>query len=161
MGDVLVWFSKCSLQYEFPFSCLTKSDEIMTVKDLDGALWVFASWRSSLGRHYEIVVSHLFHICLEGLGRCGLADIGGGVSSVENDIQLGNVVVSKPTGSSRGVVMFDYGKTVANGRWSSAEEGCEDLDFQHSSAYRLPIMEVLFSLPVSGMVARFLGYHEL
>jgi len=48
--------------------------------------------------------------------RFGLmVGIGGGVPSTKNDIRLGDVVVSKPTGAFGGVVQYDYGKTVANG----------------------------------------------
>jgi nucleoside phosphorylase len=44
--------------------------------------------------------------------RFGLmVGIGGGVPSANDDIRLGDVVVSKPTG----VVQYDYGKTVASG----------------------------------------------
>ncbi|KAN0066833.1 hypothetical protein V8E54_015005 [Elaphomyces granulatus] len=47
--------------------------------------------------------------------RFGLmVGIGGGVPS-KNDIRLGDVVVSKPTGAFGGVVQYDYGKTVASG----------------------------------------------
>ncbi|KAN0070731.1 hypothetical protein V8E54_010896 [Elaphomyces granulatus] len=48
--------------------------------------------------------------------RFGLmVGIGGGVPSANNDIRLGDVVVSKPTGAFGGVVQYDYGKTVASG----------------------------------------------
>ncbi|KAN0087168.1 hypothetical protein V8E54_000856 [Elaphomyces granulatus] len=48
--------------------------------------------------------------------RFGLmVGIGGGVPSTNNDIRLGDVVVSKPTGILGGVVQYDYGKTVASG----------------------------------------------
>ena len=49
--------------------------------------------------------------------RFGLmVGIGGGVPSTKNDIRLGDVVVSKPTGDlGTGVVHYDYGKTVASG----------------------------------------------
>ncbi|KAN0087051.1 hypothetical protein V8E54_000739 [Elaphomyces granulatus] len=48
--------------------------------------------------------------------RFGLmVGIGGGVPSTNNDIRLGDVVVSKPTGVLGGVVQYDYGKTVASG----------------------------------------------
>ena len=40
---------------------------------------------------------------------------GGGIPSTKNDIRLGDVVVSKPTGVLGGVVHYDYGKTVASG----------------------------------------------
>ncbi|KAN0066846.1 hypothetical protein V8E54_015018 [Elaphomyces granulatus] len=50
--------------------------------------------------------------------RFGLmVGIGGGVPSTKNDIRLGDVVVSKPTGGFGGVVQYDYGKTDANGEF--------------------------------------------
>src|ERR1700722_13567127 len=48
--------------------------------------------------------------------RFGLmVGIGGGVPSMNNDIRLGDVVVSKPSGVLGGVVQYDHGKTVASG----------------------------------------------
>jgi hypothetical protein len=48
--------------------------------------------------------------------RFGLmVGIGGGVPSTNNDIRLGDVVVSKPTSGFGGVVQYDYGKTVTSG----------------------------------------------
>jgi nucleoside phosphorylase len=48
--------------------------------------------------------------------RFGLmVGIGGGVPSTKNDIRLGDIVVSKPTGTLGGVVQYDYGKAVASG----------------------------------------------
>jgi nucleoside phosphorylase len=48
--------------------------------------------------------------------RFGLmVGIGGGVPSTNDDIRMGDVVVSKPTGASGGVVQYDYGKTIASG----------------------------------------------
>ena len=41
-----------------------------------------------------------------------MVGIGG---KVQNDIRVGDVVVSKPTGALGGVVHYDYGKTVAGG----------------------------------------------
>lgn len=38
--------------------------------------------------------------------------IGGGAPSRSNDIRLGDVVVSKPSGKYSGVFQYDYGKTV-------------------------------------------------
>jgi nucleoside phosphorylase len=50
--------------------------------------------------------------------RFGLmVGIGGGVPSRENDIRLGDVVVSKPTEQSGGVIQYDFGKTVQEGRF--------------------------------------------
>jgi nucleoside phosphorylase len=42
--------------------------------------------------------------------------IGGGVPSKGADIRLGDVVVSKPTGTYSGVIHYDFGKTVEDGR---------------------------------------------
>jgi nucleoside phosphorylase len=49
-----------------------------------------------------------FHSIQFGL----MVGIGGGVPSTKDDIRLGDVVVSKPTGI---LVHYDYGKTVAGG----------------------------------------------
>jgi nucleoside phosphorylase len=50
--------------------------------------------------------------------RFGLmVGIGGGVPSKEADIRLGDIVVSKPTGSFGGVVQYDYGKTIMENRF--------------------------------------------
>lgn len=46
---------------------------------------------------------------------CLLVGIGGGVPSSRNDIRLGNVVVSKPIGTSPGVIQYDMGKDLKNG----------------------------------------------
>lgn len=51
--------------------------------------------------------------------RCGLmVGIGGGVPSETADIRLGDLVVSKPTGTYGGVVQYDMRKTTSGG-------GCE------------------------------------
>ncbi|KEQ62470.1 ankyrin repeat protein [Aureobasidium melanogenum CBS 110374] len=44
-----------------------------------------------------------------------LVGIGGGIPSEENDIRLGDVVVSKPQGTIGGVVQFDLGKETNEG----------------------------------------------
>ncbi|KAF3921224.1 hypothetical protein ABW21_db0204728 [Orbilia brochopaga] len=50
--------------------------------------------------------------------RFGLmVGIGGGAPTETADIRLGDVVVSKPTGTLGGVVQFDIGKTLSNGRF--------------------------------------------
>jgi nucleoside phosphorylase len=51
--------------------------------------------------------------------RFGLmVGIGGGVPSEEHDIRLGDVVVSKPTGTYGGVIQYDFGKTVQDGKFT-------------------------------------------
>ncbi|GES60394.1 WD-repeat protein [Aspergillus terreus] len=46
-----------------------------------------------------------------------LVGVAGGVPSATNDIRLGDVVVSKPTGSSGGVIQYDLGKALVGGRF--------------------------------------------
>lgn len=51
--------------------------------------------------------------------RIGLmVGIGGGVPSHDHDIRLGDIVVSKPSGTSGGVIQYDFGKTVQDGRFT-------------------------------------------
>jgi nucleoside phosphorylase len=47
-----------------------------------------------------------------------LVGVGGGVPGEGTDIRLGDVVVSKPGDTSGGVRQYDYGKTVAEGRFT-------------------------------------------
>lgn len=46
-----------------------------------------------------------------------LVGIGGGVPSKENDIRLGDVVVSTPTATYPGVIQYDFGKAVGDGQF--------------------------------------------
>ena len=46
-----------------------------------------------------------------------LVGIGGGISGKRMDIRLGDVVVSKPTGSSAGVKQYDFGKAIKGGHF--------------------------------------------
>jgi hypothetical protein len=58
----------------------------------------------------------------DALDLCGapiriVVGIGGGVPSEEHNIRLDDLVVSKPGGKSGGVVQYDFGKTVQEGRF--------------------------------------------
>lgn len=46
-----------------------------------------------------------------------MVGIGGGVPGKNNDIRLGDVVVSKPVGQYSGVIQYDYGKAVQGGKF--------------------------------------------
>jgi nucleoside phosphorylase len=48
-----------------------------------------------------------------------LVGIGGGVPSKTADIRLGDVVVSKPTGTYGGVIQYDYGKAYREARFEN------------------------------------------
>ncbi|PYH88663.1 hypothetical protein BO71DRAFT_128987 [Aspergillus ellipticus CBS 707.79] len=62
------------------------------------------------------VVSHL-QSAFPNLRYGIMVGIGGGVPSEAADIRLGDVVVSKPTGTSGGVIQYDLGKTIKGGRF--------------------------------------------
>lgn len=71
------------------------------------------------------VVSQMFSTFPEI--RFGLmVGIGGGVPSAGIDIRLGDIVISKPTSHSGGVVQYDYGKTPGDG------------NFQHNGSLNKP-----------------------
>lgn len=46
-----------------------------------------------------------------------MVGIAGGIPSDKHDIRLGDVVVSEPSGRFGGVVEYDFGKTVSNGKF--------------------------------------------
>ncbi|GAB1211740.1 hypothetical protein ATERTT37_000864 [Aspergillus terreus] len=54
-----------------------------------------------------------------------LVGIGGGVPSTQNDIRLGDVVVSKPVGKNSGVIQYDYGMTVQGGKFEQTGIDCD------------------------------------
>ncbi len=47
-----------------------------------------------------------------------MVGIGSGALSEEHDIRLGDVVVSKPIGTFGGVIQYDFGKTVQEGKFT-------------------------------------------
>ncbi|RHZ70165.1 hypothetical protein CDV55_103264 [Aspergillus turcosus] len=57
-----------------------------------------------------------------GVKFCLLVGIGGGVPSSENDIRLGDVVVSRPTGTLGGVLNYELGKALGKGEFQP--HGC-------------------------------------
>jgi nucleoside phosphorylase len=63
-----------------------------------------------------------------------LVGIGGGVPTTKNDMRLGDVVVSRPDGKYGGVVQYDFGKSLSEGR------------FEHSRALNSPPQELLSTL---------------
>jgi nucleoside phosphorylase len=63
-----------------------------------------------------------------------LVGIGGGVPTVKNNMRLGDVVVSRPDGKYGGVVQYDFGKCLSEGR------------FEHTGALNSPPRELLATL---------------
>ncbi|GCB21873.1 ankyrin repeat domain-containing protein 50 [Aspergillus awamori] len=62
------------------------------------------------------VASNMF-ISFGSIRHLLMVGIGGGVPSASADIRLGDVVVSIPTPRFEGVVQYDYGKTIGQGRF--------------------------------------------
>lgn len=63
-----------------------------------------------------IVASHIrytFPSIIFGM----MVGVGGGAPSLENDIRLGDVVISKPAETSGGVIQYDFGKTIHEGQF--------------------------------------------
>ena len=46
-----------------------------------------------------------------------MVGIGGGVPTSNQDIRLGDIVVSQPTDTNGGVIQYDYGKTLSGDRF--------------------------------------------
>ncbi|KAJ6161376.1 hypothetical protein N7470_004772 [Penicillium chermesinum] len=88
--------------------------------ELNGRLIVIAclpGWRVWNSLCCSCCISHALNlssasICADGGNR-------GGVPSKANDIRLGDVVVSKPSGTYSGVVQYDYGKAIQGGIFES------------------------------------------
>ncbi|KAK6512577.1 hypothetical protein TWF481_001461 [Arthrobotrys musiformis] len=51
-----------------------------------------------------------------------MVGIGGGVPGGKSDVRLGDVVVSKPSGTNGGVIQYDFGKTMTAGQFQRV--GC-------------------------------------
>lgn len=60
-----------------------------------------------------------------------MVGIGGGVPSKTNDIRLGDVVISMPTTKCGGVIQYDFGKALSDGK------------FQHISSFNKPSQALL------------------
>ena len=69
------------------------------------------------GTSSAAIVAHQMLWTFKGIVFGLMVGVGGGVPSKENDIRLGDIVVSKPTGQYRGVIQYDFGKTVQEGRF--------------------------------------------
>ena len=69
------------------------------------------------GKSSATSVADKMLLTFEGIRFGLMVGVGGGVPSKENDIRLGDIVVSKPTGKYGGVIQYDFGKTMQEGRF--------------------------------------------
>ncbi|EHK16148.1 uncharacterized protein TRIVIDRAFT_132203, partial [Trichoderma virens Gv29-8] len=74
--------------------------------------WVVAAClpNGEYGTNSAAVVAANMRRSFESIRFCLLVGIAGGVPSEDNDIRLGDVVVSKSTGNCSGVIQYDLGK---------------------------------------------------
>jgi nucleoside phosphorylase len=69
------------------------------------------------GTHSAATVATRMMCSFRGIKFGLMVGIGGGVPSAEHDIRLGDVVVSRPGTQNGGIVQYDFGKTMAEGRF--------------------------------------------
>ncbi|KAI1051271.1 hypothetical protein LB505_013829 [Fusarium chuoi] len=125
----------CALQDEFEAACRMLDEEFEgpeTSHINDKNTYVFGRIGERTRQH-NVVIG-----CLPD-GRCGIGSaavvsqdmvrsfpslkfalmvgIGGGAPTPDRDIRLGDVVVSRPQGNLGGVIQYDYGKRLSNGRF--------------------------------------------
>ena len=122
------WICAISIELAAVLAILDETHPQLDVTGTDTNIYTFGR----IGRH-NVVIS-----CLPegryGITRAGIVaahmrstftrlrfglmvGVGGGAPSEENDIRLGDLVVSQPTGVSGGVVQYDFGKAMENGEF--------------------------------------------
>ncbi|KAI9737602.1 MAG: hypothetical protein M1818_005606 [Claussenomyces sp. TS43310] len=74
--------------------------------------------KGEIGTHSAALVSIRMMSTFESIRFGLMVGIGGGVPSKHNDIRLGDVVVSMPTGQHGGVIQWDFGKATADGTFN-------------------------------------------
>jgi nucleoside phosphorylase len=70
---------------------------------------------SQMGTNQAATVTSRMMTSFPALRFGVLVGIGGGVPTDENDIRLGDVVISRPSGQNGGVNQYDFGKTGPDG----------------------------------------------
>lgn len=86
-----------------------------------------------------------------------MVGIGGGVPTTEVDMRLGDVVVSQPTGTSGGVIQYDYGKTTAGGQFERVGVLNKPPSFFLTALAQLQVKYMTGSGQVSKEVAKLLA----
>jgi nucleoside phosphorylase len=87
--------------------------------------------KSQIGTTSAATVATAMRISFPSIRFGLMVGIGGGVPSKKNDIRLGDIVISMPTGTTTGVVQYDFGKTEKEG------------EFRRTGALSKPPVELL------------------
>ncbi|KEY68204.1 hypothetical protein S7711_09113 [Stachybotrys chartarum IBT 7711] len=111
-----------------------------------------------VGTTSAAVVAEHMRLTFTSLKFSLLVGIGGGVPSKKFDVRLGDVVVSIPSDTSPGVIQYDFGKTVQDGRFERT--GClnQPPAFLLSAVARLNSQDILQSSPDRSKISDHLAY---
>ncbi|KAL4915513.1 hypothetical protein BDW62DRAFT_203572 [Aspergillus aurantiobrunneus] len=104
------------------------------------------------------VLSHMLPTfpCL----RFGLmVGIGGGIPREDVDIRLGDVVVSLPNASSGGVVQYDFGKALRDGRFQRTGSLNKPPQFLLTAISQIRSDYMIGKRPLAGILSETLGKH--
>ncbi|KAL2824396.1 nucleoside phosphorylase domain-containing protein [Aspergillus cavernicola] len=93
--------------------------------------------------------------------RFGLmVGIGGGAPSKHADIRLGDVVVSMPAPTSGGVIQYDYGKTLCDGRFQRTGSLNKPPQFLLTAVSQLRSNYIIREEPLRGIISGTLQNHQ-
>lgn len=116
----IYWAGKIG-EHNVVMSCLSGAGKVVAATAATNMLWSFPSLRFGL-----------------------MVGIGGGAATRDNDIRLGDVVVSQPTSDSGGVIQYDYGKSHSGNKFEQRGtlskpppvlcNAIRDLQAQHETA---------------------------
>ncbi|KAL4895527.1 violaceus kinesin [Aspergillus ambiguus] len=82
-----------------------------------------------------------------------MVGIGGGVPNKNADIRLGDVVVSIPTDNSGGLIQYDFGKTLHNGRFHRTGSLNKPPQFLLTTVSQMQSNSLLGERPIAGVLS--------
>ncbi|KAF3385089.1 Nephrocystin-3 [Penicillium rolfsii] len=89
-----------------------------------------------------------------------MVGIGGGVPSKDADIRLGDVVVSMPNATFGGVVQYDYGKTLRDGRFERTGSLNKPPQYLLTAISQMRSNITSVSTSIEGITSEILQKHE-
>ena len=121
----VAWISALPIEFHAAIQMLDKRHQHL-LQDVKDMVYVFGSIGSvnvvlaclpagQYGNESAAVVAADIRSRFPRLWFCLMVGIGGGVPSTNNDIRLGDIVVSQPNATSGGVIQYDLGKSTPKG----------------------------------------------
>ncbi|UDD64869.1 hypothetical protein AFCA_012070 [Aspergillus flavus] len=89
-----------------------------------------------------------------------MVGIAGGVPSRSTDVRLGDVVVSIPSGTSGGVVQYDFGKTLPDGRFQRASSLNKPSQLLLNTVSKVRSKYAITEADIDGTISRILNTNE-